>query len=104
MESFISAAGAQRCLTHRKRQTVALTATARTTKMGCLFLWSRTTLTALIVSKNNNNRKDSEMLRSRKFIVTTQHGASVVVKAPDGDVARFRAERAGFRVASVRAA
>ena len=57
----------------------------------------------MIVSKDSN-RKDSEMLRSRKFIVTTQHGASVVVKAPDGDVARFRAERAGFRVASVRAA
>ena len=60
-------------------------------------------LTALIMSKDNN-RKDSEMFQNRKFVVTTHHGASVIVKAPDGDVARFRAERAGFRVASVRAA
>jgi len=52
----------------------------------------------------DSNRKDSKVFQNKKFIVTTHHGASVVVKAPDGDVARFRAERAGFRVASVRAA
>jgi hypothetical protein len=50
------------------------------------------------------NRKDSEMFQNKKFIVITHYGSSVVVKAPDGDVARYRAERAGFRVASVRAA
>jgi hypothetical protein len=52
----------------------------------------------------DTNRKDSEMKPDKKFIVTTQNGAAIVVKAPDGDVAQFRAKRAGFRVASVRAA
>jgi hypothetical protein len=57
-----------------------------------------------MVMSKDSNRKDSKVFQNKKFIVTTHHGASVVVKAPDGDVARFRAERAGFRVASVRAA
>ena len=63
----------------------------------------QTVLTAVVMSKDTN-RKDSEMKPDKKFIVTTQNGAAIVVKAPDGDVAQFRAKRAGFRVASVRAA
>jgi hypothetical protein len=57
-----------------------------------------------MVMSKDSNRKDNEMFQNKKFIVITHYGSSVVVKAPDGDVARYRAERAGFRVASVRAA
>jgi len=54
-------------------------------------------------SENGGDNMKVKMFRQHSFICRTAHGASVVVKAPDGDVARYRAERAGFRISKVEA-